>query len=120
MPDFRCSSLVPTWLSWLTRTQACTNFTNIVDGDQSGLLGLGFQTIGAQLFADNGVADQSPAQSGATPIVQALAQSGKLPAPEFSFAFARWSDNPASYNTIEPGGMCGPPATRVYKLTSAV
>jgi len=51
---------------------ACSTLNNIVDGELSGILGLGFQTI---------------ASSGATPIVQALAQDGKLPEEVFGFAF---------------------------------
>ncbi|GAA5858526.1 hypothetical protein JCM1840_001243 [Sporobolomyces johnsonii] len=51
---------------------SCDKLDNIVDGSISGLLGLGWQSI---------------ASSGATPLVQELAQSGKLPQGVFGFAF---------------------------------
>jgi cathepsin D len=51
---------------------ACSTLNNIVDGELSGILGLGFKTI---------------ASSGATPLVQGLSQDGKLPEQVFGFAF---------------------------------
>ncbi|GAA5849920.1 hypothetical protein JCM3766R1_001918 [Sporobolomyces carnicolor] len=67
---------------------ACSTLNNIVDGELSGILGLGFQTI---------------ASSGATPLVQALAQDGKLPEEVFGFAFETHTFTIASSPTA-PGG----------------
>ncbi|GAA5899474.1 pepsin-like aspartic protease [Sporobolomyces salmoneus] len=67
---------------------ACSTLNNIVDGELSGILGLGFQTI---------------ASSGATPLVQALAQEGKLPEEVFGFAFETHVFTTASSPTA-PGG----------------
>ncbi|KAK4054929.1 hypothetical protein OIV83_000853 [Microbotryomycetes sp. JL201] len=61
---------------------------NIVDGSISGILGLGFQSI---------------AQSGATPLVQALAQNGSLPSPEIGFAFKTYAYDELT-NDEMPGG----------------
>ncbi|GAA6010143.1 hypothetical protein JCM11491_005360 [Sporobolomyces phaffii] len=67
---------------------ACSTLNNIVDGELSGILGLGFKTI---------------ASSGATPLVQALAQDGKLPENVFGFAFETHTFTTASSPTA-PGG----------------
>ncbi|GAA5957482.1 hypothetical protein JCM3765_001157 [Sporobolomyces pararoseus] len=67
---------------------ACSTLNNIVDGELSGILGLGFKTI---------------ASSGATPLVQALAQDGKLPENVFGFAFETHTFTTASAPTA-PGG----------------
>ncbi|GAA5923054.1 pepsin-like aspartic protease [Sporobolomyces koalae] len=67
---------------------ACSTLNNIVDGELSGILGLGFKTI---------------ASSGATPLVQALAQDGKLPEEVFGFEFQTHVFTTAS-STTAPGG----------------
>ncbi|GAA5981255.1 hypothetical protein JCM10908_004040 [Rhodotorula pacifica] len=51
---------------------ACNTLNNIVDGDISGILGLGWQNI---------------ASSQAMPLVQALWENNTLPEPVFAFAF---------------------------------
>ncbi|GJJ06196.1 hypothetical protein Clacol_000385 [Clathrus columnatus] len=60
----------------------------LVDAGSSGLIGLGFQTL---------------AETGATPAVQALAQSNQLASPEMAFFLARNIDNP-NVNSVNPGG----------------
>ncbi|GAA6059356.1 hypothetical protein JCM10212_003254 [Sporobolomyces blumeae] len=67
---------------------ACSTLNNIVDGELSGILGLGWNTI---------------ASSGATPLVQQLAQDGKLPENVFGFAFETHVFTTASSPTA-PGG----------------
>ncbi|GAA5918358.1 hypothetical protein JCM1841_002187 [Sporobolomyces salmonicolor] len=67
---------------------ACNTLDNIVDGTISGILGLGWSTI---------------ASSGATPLVQALAQANKLPEEVFGFAFETHTFTTASSPTA-PGG----------------
>ncbi|KAM0793276.1 hypothetical protein ACM66B_000737 [Microbotryomycetes sp. NB124-2] len=67
---------------------ACDVMQNIVDGSISGILGLGWQSI---------------AQSGATPLVQALAQNGSLPSPEIGFAFKTYAYDELT-NDEMPGG----------------
>jgi cathepsin D len=69
---------------------AITNFTNVVEDDMSGLLGLGWQAI---------------ATSGAVPLVQGLWNAGALDDPEFGFAFARWNTDPSAVTETKPGGF---------------
>ncbi|GAA5861451.1 hypothetical protein JCM1840_005375 [Sporobolomyces johnsonii] len=74
---------------------ACDTLDNIVDGTISGILGLGWSTI---------------ASSGATPLVQALAQANKLPEEVFGFAFethtfTTTSSPTAAGGTLTIGGL---------------
>ena len=68
---------------------ACHNFTNIVENDVSGILGLGWERI---------------ASSRSTPFLQNLWQDGQLDEPLFGFAFSRWGNTSGAYYRTLPGG----------------
>ncbi|GAA5993315.1 hypothetical protein JCM11641_001454 [Rhodosporidiobolus odoratus] len=67
---------------------ACSTLENIVDGEISGILGLGWAQI---------------ASSRAVPLVQSLADNGTLPEQVFGFAFETHTFTTASASTA-PGG----------------
>lgn len=69
---------------------AATNSTDVVSGDISGLLGLGWQGL---------------ATSKAVPLLQGLSESGLLPENMISFAFTRFVHDDAALTEIEPGGF---------------
>ncbi|KAL8283138.1 hypothetical protein RQP46_005916 [Phenoliferia psychrophenolica] len=69
---------------------AVTNSTNVVSGQVTGILGAGWQAL---------------ATSGATPILQALAEGGSWPEQSFSFAFTRFVNVASAYSNTEPGGI---------------
>ncbi|GAA5827279.1 hypothetical protein JCM11251_001203 [Rhodosporidiobolus azoricus] len=67
---------------------ACSTLDNIVDGEISGILGLGWTSLAA---------------SKAVPLVESLAHNGTLPEQVFGFAFETHTFTTASANTA-PGG----------------
>ncbi|KAK4058007.1 hypothetical protein OIO90_000746 [Microbotryomycetes sp. JL221] len=69
---------------------ACDTMQNIVDGEISGILGLGWQNI---------------AQSEAKPLVQALADDGTLPSPEIAFAFKTYAYDELTNDEMAGGTM---------------
>ena len=77
------------------RSLSCPNLAVVTQGDDvveapsSGLLGLAWQSI---------------AQTGGTPLFQNLAQSGDLTTPEFAFYFERYQDDPSASADEASGG----------------
>ncbi|ORY80220.1 aspartic peptidase domain-containing protein [Leucosporidium creatinivorum] len=69
---------------------ACDTMDNIVDGDISGILGMGWSTI---------------ASSGAVPLVEALAQNGTLPSEVFGFAFKSYAYDKLTSETMAGGTL---------------
>ncbi|KAI5481256.1 hypothetical protein MNV49_004876 [Pseudohyphozyma bogoriensis] len=69
---------------------ACDTMDNIVDGDISGLLGLGWSSI---------------ANSGATPLLENIANGGNLSSEVFSFAFKTYSETGNIQETAAGGTM---------------
>ncbi|KAI5480820.1 aspartic-type endopeptidase [Pseudohyphozyma bogoriensis] len=69
---------------------ACDQLSNIVSGDMSGILGMGWSSI---------------ANTQAVPLVQQLWQNNELPEPVVGFAFARWNGDPSASTSVKPGGI---------------
>ena len=81
-------ALLPS-LTLLFDQAVVTQGDDVVEPPSSGLLGLAWQSI---------------AQTGATPFLQNLAQSGDLTTPEFAFYLERYQDDPNATADETSGG----------------